>query len=143
MATRCCWPPESWFGIVVEPLAEAHRSSASMARLCRSAVFSLLAAVVEQRQLDVLERRRARQQVEALEDEADLRVAEIASSSFDMPRDVLAVEEVVPARRPIEAAEDVHERRLAGARRARHRHELAGLDVELRRGARALSTSPT
>jgi len=42
------------------------------------------AATVEQRQLDVVERRRARQQVEPLEDEPDLLVAHGASASFDM-----------------------------------------------------------
>ena len=53
-----------------------------------------------------------------------------ASSRAVQPRHVLAVQHVLPARRPIEAADQVHERRLAGARRAGQRDELARHDVE-------------
>ena len=89
------------------------------------------ATVVEQRQLDVVERRGARQQVETLEDEADLAVAHDRELIAGHPRDIFAVEDVTAARRAIETAEDVHERRLAGSRRARDRHELALLDVHV------------
>ena len=94
-------------------------------------------AVVEQRQFDVVERRGARQQVEALEDEPDLAVAHDRELVLRHARDVLAVEDVAAARRPIEAPEDVHQRRLAGSGRAGDRDELAGLDVEVRAAQRA------
>src|SRR6185295_11719414 len=42
----------------------------------------------------------------------------------------LAVENVGAARRPVHAADDVHERRLARARRAHDRHHLAALDEQ-------------
>ncbi len=87
-------------------------------------------ARVEQRQLDVLERRGARQQVEALEHEADGLVADARQFVVRQRRDVAAVEQVTPGGRPIETAEDVHERRLAGARRSDDRDELAGGDVQ-------------
>ena len=45
-------------------------------------------------------------------------------------RDVSAIEQVASAARPIEAAEDVHERRLARARGPDHGDELTLLDVE-------------
>jgi hypothetical protein len=87
--------------------------------LWRSAVF------------DVVERRRARQQVEALEDEPDLLVPDGGELVLRHLRDVLPVEEVLARRRPVEAAGDVHERRLAGTRRPGDRQELAALDVEV------------
>ena len=58
---------------VVAAVGEPDRSSASAARARRS---SRLDARVEQRQLDVRERGRPRDQVERLEDEADLAVAD-------------------------------------------------------------------
>ena len=80
---------------------------------------------VEQRQLDVLERGGARQQVEALEHEAERLVADARELVGVQPRDLLAVEAKLARRRLVEAAEDVHQRRLARARRAHHRDELA------------------
>ena len=69
MATRCCWPPESWLGCVV---ARARRGPPAPARSRRARVpLARRHAGVEQRQLDVLERAGARQQVELLEHEAD------------------------------------------------------------------------
>ena len=58
MATRCCWPPESWFGWWSRALGEpdARERLASRARAARGA----RSARVEERQLDVLERARAR-----------------------------------------------------------------------------------
>ena len=92
---------------------------------------------VEQRQLDVVERRRARQQVEALEHEPDLLIAHARQLVLRQLRHVPAVELIDAARRPVETAGDVHERRLAGSRRAGHGHELAGLDVERHAAQRA------
>src|SRR5690606_10578205 len=87
--------------------------------------LALRQAAIDERQLDVLERRRAVQQVESLKDEAD----EVASEQRPLlarePGDVRALEEIPAARRPIEAAQDVQARRLAGAARARQRDELA------------------
>ena len=55
---------------------------------------AVAAAVVEQRQLDVLERGGAGEQAEVLEDEADLPVAQLGAPVAVEARDVLAVEEV-------------------------------------------------
>jgi hypothetical protein len=85
---------------------------------------------VDERQLDVLEGRGPRQQVESLEHEAHLLVADERQIVVGQLRHVAAAQHVRPGRRPIEAAEDVHERRFAGARRADDRHEFAALDVE-------------
>jgi hypothetical protein len=68
-------------------------------------------AVVE-RQLDVLQRRRARQQVEVLKDEAELAIAQRRARVGGEMRDVLAAEAIGARGRTIEAANDVHEGRL-------------------------------
>jgi len=68
---------------------------------------------VEQRQLDVIEGCSSRQQVEALKHEADLPVADLGELIAREARDVPLLKEVPPASGPIEAAEDMHERRLA------------------------------
>src|SRR5262249_61032314 len=70
---------------------------------------------VEQRQLDVLERRRSRQQVELLEDEPDLGVADPGELVRREAGHVLAVELVASGARRVEAAQQVHEGRLARA----------------------------
>ena len=85
---------------------------------------------VEQRQLDVLDGAGARKQVEVLEDEAELAVADRGALVGRQRRHVGAVEPIGAARRPVETAEDVHERRLARARRAHDGDELAGRDVD-------------
>jgi hypothetical protein len=89
------------------------------------------AAVVEQRQLHVIERGRAREQVEALKDESDFLVAHRGKLVLGHPGHVFAVQEILSARRAIKAPEDVHQRGLAGARRTSHRDELARFDVEV------------
>ena len=105
-------------------------ASAAMRPLAPLGRRHAAAVRVEQRQLDVLERRGARQQVEALEHEPDLRVADARQLVVRQLRHVAAVQQIAAARRPIQAAEDVHERRLARARRPDDGHELAGGDVE-------------
>src|ERR1051326_1180263 len=86
---------------------------------------------VQQRQLDVLDRRRAREQIEALKNEADLRVANDGALVAIELRDVDSVEQVRSGRRTIEAAEDVHQRRLAGAGRSHDRDEVAFVDEKI------------
>src|SRR5436190_12039908 len=73
-------------------------------------------AAVEQRQLDVLEGGGAGEQVEHLKHEADFRVAYGRELIAREPRDVLTVEPVHTIGRPVETAEQIHERRLARAR---------------------------
>src|SRR6185369_4107297 len=59
---------------------------------------------VEQRQRHVLERAGAREQVEALEDEADALAAHARQLRLRPLGDVDPLEQVVPARGPVEAA---------------------------------------
>src|SRR5437867_3948778 len=98
---------------------------------CRSVSTSALArghTGVEQRQLDVLEGARPGQEVELLEDEADLCVPDPRERVRREAGDVLAVDDVPTGGGRVETAEEVHEGGLAGTRWPHHRDELAGLD---------------
>ena len=81
-----------------------------------SAACVLLEVGVGEREFDVGQRGGARDQVERLEDEADLAAAHECLLVLGQPGDVAAVEEVLAASRYVEAAEDVHQSRLAGTR---------------------------
>ena len=111
-------------GEMVDPVGQAHLGQRGQRPLP-----ALVAAQpgVGQRQLDVAERSRARDQIEALEDEADLAVAQIRQVVLVGAADVESVEAVDAAARRIQAAEDVHQRGLAAARAAHDRHVLARL----------------
>src|ERR1039458_114153 len=87
-------------------------------------------AGVGERQLDVDERACARDEVEALEDEADLAVAQVGEIVLVHLADVHAVDQIATARGYVQAAEDVHQRGLAAARAAHDRHEIAGVDPQ-------------
>ena len=71
------------------------------------------------------------EQVEELEDEADVRAAEPGGSRLAEPVDADAVDRDLALRRPVEAADEVEQRRLAAAGRAHDRGDAAGLDVEI------------
>src|SRR5690348_11499240 len=80
------------------------------------------------REGDVLRRGQRGDQVEGLEDEADLVAAQPGEPGVVEPADLLAADERLPRRRPVQAGHAVHERRLAGPRRAHHRGEPAPFD---------------
>ena len=83
-----------------------------------------------ERQGDVLLRRQHREQVEELEDEADVATPELREVVVLERRDVDAVDLDRAARRLVETGEDVHERRLARPGRAHDRCQVAAGDVE-------------
>ena len=82
-------------------------------------------ARIDERQGDVFGCAAFRKQVEVLKYEADLLVAREGERVVREVRDLLAVELVRSFRRAVEAAEDVHERRLARAGRPHEGGELA------------------
>src|SRR6202171_757677 len=94
------------------------------------ALAALVAAQagVEQRQLDVLPDRGPRQEVESLEDEADLLVAHAGQRTSRHLGHVFTVQPVLAAGGRVETAEDVHEGRLAGAGGTDDGDELAAAD---------------
>src|SRR5215213_9449999 len=85
---------------------------------------------VDERQLDVPQRRGPRQQVEGLEHEANLLVADPGELVVVHLAHLLAVEEIGTLARRVEAANQVHQRRLAGPRRPHDRDVLAALDLD-------------
>jgi len=68
------------------------------------------------------------QQIELLEHESDLRVPDPRQGVRRQAGHVLAVELVAARARRVEAPEQVHEGRLARARGAHDRHEIAAFD---------------
>ena len=86
---------------------------------------------VDERQLDVLDRVETREQIEGLEDEAEMLVAKTGELVVGELADVLAGQEIRATVRDVEAAKDVHQGRLAGAGGTHHREELARPDVEI------------
>ena len=110
-ATRCCWPPDISDGRCVQPVTQADGVDQ------RVEPFAVrLAAADAQRQHDVLLGVEDRQQVVALEDEADAAPAQQRQRVVGERVEPRAVDLDPAARRAVEAGEDVHQRRLAGAR---------------------------
>ena len=68
IATRCCWPPESWVGKWSMRERQADLFERRRARPCAARCRHL---AIQQRHLDVVDAREVGDQVEALEDEAD------------------------------------------------------------------------
>ena len=81
-----------------------------------------------QRQADVLEARERRQQVEELEDEADLVAPDPRQVVVGQAAERFAVDADLAGGRAIEAADQVEQRRLAGAGRPDDRDHLAARD---------------
>ena len=85
---------------------------------------------IEQWQFDIFERGGSRQQVEALKNESDSPAPDRRELFFGESGHVLPFEQVAPARGPIQASDDIHQGRFAGARRAHDRNKLAALNRE-------------
>jgi hypothetical protein len=116
MATRCCWPPESSAAVwCSRPSSPTRRS-------------------VDERQFHVLGRRRARQQIEALEHETEEMPAQQRALVAPQLADRDALEKIVAGSRRIEAADHVHRRRFAGAGRSHDGGEFAAAEGEVHTG---------
>src|SRR4029078_9460332 len=88
-------------------------------------------ALIAEWKLDVFVDIEVGDQVEALEDEADMKSAELRELVDRAIRKILAAEHVATARRRVDETDDVEHRRLAAPRRPHHRDELAALDREV------------
>src|SRR5262249_3930225 len=84
----------------------------------------------QERQGDVLDGRQCRQQVEKLEDEADARAPQQRAFLVGESTQVAASEEGLPARRRIEGAHQMHQRRFARTGRPHDGDELASVDAQ-------------
>ena len=128
MATRCCCPPESCDGWWSPRDSSPTFASKDFTRRRRWAPRR--PAGVEHRQFHVFRGRGAGQQVETLEDEADLAVPQAGPLVARHLHDLFAVQPVAAAGGVIEAAQRIHERGLPRARRAHQGHELAVIDIQ-------------
>ncbi len=88
-------------------------------------------AVINQRQLDVVERGGARQQIESLKDEADLFVADGGEIVIVELADQPARQPVFPARRSIEATDQIHKRGFSRAGWSHDGDIFAAADLEI------------
>src|SRR5262249_12583541 len=114
-------------GQMMLALAESH------GRQRRAGLLVLLGeryVAVEKRQLDVFNGAGARNEVEVLEDEPQLLIANGGALIGGQIRDVGAAEVIGAARRAVEAADDVHERRFARARRPHYGDERSAVDLD-------------
>src|SRR5262245_60075891 len=115
--------------VVVHPVR--HADALERVQRGLAAFVAAHALAVGERPLDVLQHGQVADQVEGLEDEADALVPHFGTRGAAERRDVLAVEQVLALGRRVEEAEQREERRLAAARRAGDREELALRDVEV------------
>ena len=99
--------------------------------LGQAAPLSLAHPRVDQRKLHVAESRGPGQQIVALEHEADLPVADSRQLGLAEARDQAAVEPVLAPGGGVQASDQVHQGRLAGAGGAGDGHELIALDGDV------------
>jgi len=88
-------------------------------------------AVVDHRQLDVLHRGEAGEEVEPLEDESETAPAKDRAAVAGKPPHLLPVEAVRPRGRAVQAPEDVHQGRFPRSRRPHHREKFPGGDRQV------------
>jgi len=121
-------PAGQFLGAMRESIAEADE-----VQLLDRPNMSLLARhlLVEERDHHVVDDRQFADQVEGLEDEADLPSAHLAQFVVRHLGDVSTIKDVRPRGRAVEAAEDVHEGALARAGRAHDRNVLAQANIEV------------
>ena len=115
-------------GVVTETIAKPN----ALERLSRTAgALRSGDTRVDERQLHVGLRGCPREQVERLEDESDALVAYGGEFVGHHRRDFLALDLDTAGGRSVEQADDVHERRLAGARGSHDREHLAIADLQV------------
>ena len=129
IATRCCWPPESWAGYLSAWWPTPTRSSSSLGLALLGLVLGH-AAHLDRAERDVLEDRLVREEVEALEDHPDLgaqvRRAPCPRRAAAGRRGVIVPLSMVSSRLIAR-----HSVRLAGPGRADHDDDLAALDRQV------------
>src|SRR5579864_3618801 len=86
---------------------------------------------VQSRQLGILQRGGTGRQIEALKHKSDLLIANECQSLFVVLGYVKIFEKITARTRAVEAAQDIHERRLAAAARSHDGQELAVTDGEI------------
>ena len=112
-------------GLVIRAMGQTHGLEG---RDCR---FPRRPSLVVKRQLHVLERARAREEIIGLKNEPDPQPAHAGELVIVERAHVLALEEVAAARGNVEAAQDIHQGGLARARGPHEGDILALLDIKV------------
>ena len=128
MATRCCWPPDSSVGAWRQTVAEGDRGQRLGGPLA-----PLLGLHTEryERRLDVLLRGQRRDEVERLEDDADLLGAQPGQLGLADGGEVHAVQLDAAGGGAVETADHLQQGGLAAARGALDDELVAVLDGEV------------
>ena len=127
MATRCCWPPESWCGCW-----PAFSGSPTTVEQLRRAQLGLLARQLPdppRSQRQVVHHRQVREQVELLEHDPDP-LPDVRDVDA-LARDLLALEADPPGLDRLEEVDAAEERALPAAARPDDHEHLAGRDLEV------------
>ena len=125
-------------GIMLHPMSHAHAFENFL-----HALFSLGRghAAIGERQLDVFEDGEVANQIERLENEADLAIANASAVRERKIRHRVSIDPVIALGRRIEQAQNREQRGLAAARRAGDRKKFAVLDFEMDAASAWVSTS--
>ena len=123
-------PAGKLVGMMIGALARPTISSACVAR-SRCSRAGDAAMHVKHRQLDIFQRGRAREQIEALENKADFLVADVRQLIAVQSRNIHAIQQIMSAlvgrsRQPMH----VHQGGFARTARAHDRHEFAALNFQ-------------
>src|SRR5665213_692588 len=118
---------------VVEPRPQAHLLE-RLAGATMAIAQGYRRLTVEERQFDILHGRGTCQQIEALEYEADLAIAQLGELLAVEACDIHIIQQVAAGRRPIQASQNVHHGGLARAARAHNRDEFAPANVQTHAG---------
>ena len=115
-------------GTMLHAFAQTHRRQ----RFRGAALtFGRRHARIAQRHRHVVLRAHPRQQIEALEHEADLVAAQDRAFFGVQRRDIHAVAQVGAGGRRVETADEIHQRRFAGTGRPHDRDEFAVFDLQV------------
>ena len=128
MATLCLCPPDKLIGFVGHAVGKFDRLQ-GLAGDVQARRF--LDAAVDQRQLDIVQRRGTGQQMKHLENEADLLVADISQFILGQGTDLLAVDEILALDGRVQAAQQIHQRGFSRTRLAHDGNEFPALHHEI------------
>src|SRR6266478_3622460 len=85
---------------------------------------------INQRQFRVLARGCARQEIKILKDKSDFAIADVGELIAVQSRNIGIIQEIAAGTRPVETAQDIHQRGLSGTTCAHERYEFAAFDFE-------------
>ena len=120
-------------GKLIRMMIGAARQADQFERLhgpCASSARAGPGSRVQHRQLDVLQRRRAAQQIETLEHEAEFLIADVRQFVVVELRHIHVLQEIPACGGTVETSDEVHESRFSRAAGAEDGHKFTRLDLQ-------------